>query len=115
LSVVAITVVKGQADEAVLEIALQQAAVHLIEADKLEASSPQQAERIVQELRRDFQVMIGLKCVAPRGPDVMQGQDCANAAPEATQQTVRTGEIERFQARSNNRPPQRNTPKDVAT
>ena len=60
---VAIAVVDGQADEAPAEVAFGQAAVHLVEADEVEARAAQVADHVVEKARRHFEQPVRLEPV----------------------------------------------------
>ena len=77
---VAVAVVEGEANEAAGEIALAQAAMHLVEADQVQIGTAQILDHAGEEARRDLKQAIGLEAVGPRRAHMVQGQDRADAA-----------------------------------
>ena len=100
---VLVAVVEGEADEAALEVAGDEAAVHLVERDDIDAGALELAQQPLEELRRHLQQPVGLEGVAARRAHVMHGQDGADAADQRPQQMVQAAEIERFQPAADDR------------
>ncbi len=93
---IAVAVVEGEAHEAAAEIAFGHAAVHLVECDHVDARAAQELDHAVKEARRDFEKPVGLEAVGPWGPNVMHGQDGADAANQGFQRKMRAGEEQRL-------------------
>ena len=55
-------------------------------------------QRRPQEIRLDLEVMVGLKRIVAAGTDVVQHENDADACEDWSQQVVRAGEVQRFQA-----------------
>ena len=98
LEIVAIAVVEGETHEAPAEIALGHAAVHLVEADDVDARAAQELDHAGEEARRDFQEPIGLEAIGPRRAHMMQRQDRADPADQRLQRDMGAAEIQRLQA-----------------
>src|SRR6266446_5640862 len=58
---VAVAVVNGDADEAPLKVALDEATMHLVEADEIEPCLAQIAYHVFEEARRHFEQPVGLE------------------------------------------------------
>ena len=76
---VAITVVDRDCDEAARKIALDQPAMHLVEADEIDIAAAQVAQHVVEKLRRDLKQPVRLKQLGSWRPHMMQRHDRANA------------------------------------
>ncbi len=96
LQEVAIAVVEGDADEAALEIALHQAAIHLVERDDVEVGTLQAPDHGRKKARRHLEQTVRLEGAAPGGPHVMQRQDRAYALKKRTQGHMGAAEIQGF-------------------
>ena len=55
------------------------------------------SQRRAQEVRRNFEVMIGLKRAVAARANVVQHENAADAREKRPQQVMRAGEIQRFQ------------------
>src|SRR5712692_5366910 len=100
---VAVAVVDSEADETPSEIPFRQAAMHLVEADKVEARTPQVPDHVLQEARRHLEQPVGLEPVEPGRPHVVEGEDGADSGDEWPQNEVGAAEIERFEAAADDR------------
>jgi hypothetical protein len=94
---VAIAVVEGKANKTPTKIALDQAPVHLVEADDIEPGAAQVGDDAAEKARRDFEQPIGLEAARPRRPHVMERQNGPDAAEQRLEHAMRAGEIQRFQ------------------
>jgi hypothetical protein len=71
--------------------------MHLVERNHVERCALEPRQHALQEQRRDFQQVVGLKRLRARRAHVMQRQDGADAAHQRTHEMMHSGEIERLQ------------------
>ena len=98
IPVIAIAVVESEAGEAARKIADDQPPMHLVDADDVDAAAAQVRQRRAQEIRRDFEMTIGLERAAAPRADVVQREDGSDPGEDRSQQLMGAAEIQRFQA-----------------
>ena len=80
------------------EVALRQPAVKFIHSDDVDAARAQMGKHRAQELRRDFEVAVGLKGGVSCRAHVVEHENAARAGKNRAKQAVHAGETKRFQA-----------------
>jgi hypothetical protein len=95
------SVIEGDAGEAAAEVALREAAVHLVQGDDVDRLAAQPFDRLQQEFGRNFQPLVRPKFAAAGRPHVVEHQDRADAFEKGPQQRMGSAEIERVESGAN--------------
>ncbi len=101
VAVIAIAVVEGEAGEPAREITLAHPAVRLVHGDDIDIERAHMRQHLAQELRRDFEVPVGLEHIVAGRANVVQHEDGADASQQRPQHVMRTAEIQRVEAGAN--------------
>ena len=98
IPVVAIAVVEGEAGETPREPAFDQSLVQFVHGHDVDVVRAQIRQHRAQELRRHFEMTIGLEPGVALRADMMQHENGADARQDRPQQKMRPGEVQRSQS-----------------
>ncbi len=98
---VTVAVVDRHRDKTPPQVALHEPPVHLLQADEVDAGTPQPGDDIVEKARAHFEQPVGLEAIRPWRPHMVQRHDHPDAAHEWPHEMVRCAEIKGLQPPAN--------------